>query len=158
MKISFHRRVFEEVSSYDTLMYRLIYVSSARRPFADQELEELLQKSRQNNIASKITGLLLYRDGMFMQILEGSEQSVLTLLAKIKSDSRHHSLKVVIGGQAPRREFSDWSMAFKKLDAETSREVPGYYEFEQLSLISNKFLRHPSKTLGLLLAFKRDVP
>jgi len=135
-------------------MYRVIYVSSETVPFTEAALDEMLQKSRHSNAAADITGLLLYKDGVFMQILEGPKPAVLALLAKIKVDRRHRNVALLLEGETDTREFQEWSMGFKKLDANTSREVPGYKNFDQLALSSNQFLANPSKSLGLLLAFK----
>jgi hypothetical protein len=135
-------------------MYRVIYVSSETAPFTDARLDELLRKSRHANLAAKITGLLLYKDGHFLQILEGPKPAVLALLARIKDDPRHRALSVLLEADTPNREFKEWSMGFKKLDATTSREVPGYKEFDDLGLTLNQFAANPSKSLALLLAFK----
>ena len=122
-------------------MYRLIYVSSETSPFTDERLDELLQQSRRANLASGITGLLLYMDGHFMQILEGSKAAVLALIAKIKSDPRHRDLTVLMEGETPNREFQEWSMGFRTLDA-------------NLALTPAQFLAKPSKSLALLLSLK----
>ncbi len=63
-------------------MFSLTYVSSAVRPFAEDELADLLAVSRQNNARLGITGMLLYKDGNFMQVLEGEEAEVRTLYEK----------------------------------------------------------------------------
>jgi len=132
--------------------YRLIYSSFETDPFKDAQLEELLRKSRRANLASEITGLLLYQDGHFMQLLEGSKPAVLSLFAKIKDDPRHRDVVVLLESETPNRDFQQWSMGFKKVDSNTSREVPAYKDFEHLTL--NQFLVKPLKSLGLLLAFK----
>ena len=56
-------------------MKRLVYVSAATVPFTDAALAQLLNISRKNNVAAGITGMLVYRDGDFLQILEGGEES-----------------------------------------------------------------------------------
>ncbi len=70
-------------------MFRIIYSSSATAPLSEQQLDELLQTSRRNNLAADITGMLLSKDGNFMQILEGPKIAVETLVEKIRNDSRH---------------------------------------------------------------------
>ncbi|MEB0262865.1 MULTISPECIES: BLUF domain-containing protein [unclassified Mucilaginibacter] len=46
------------------------------KPFTTKQLKDLLKESRDNNIRVGITGLLLYNDGAFMQVLEGYEDPV----------------------------------------------------------------------------------
>jgi hypothetical protein len=138
-------------------MYLLVYVSSAVDLFSDKQLVDLLEKSRQNNRALDITGILLYKDGNFMQFLEGPKEAVLALAAKINHDPRHRGLIVLLQKEQPHREFEQWAMAFKTLSAETSFEVPGYSEFLDLPLTSEQFLMNPSRSLQLLLNFRKVV-
>ena len=56
----------------------LIYVSSGVRVLTDAEIFEILTQSRRNNERCGITGLLLYRDGNLMQVLEGPGAAVKT--------------------------------------------------------------------------------
>jgi hypothetical protein len=133
--------------------YRLIYVSSATRLFSEAELENLLTKSRQSNNSVGITGLLLYKDGNFMQCLEGPKDAVETLMDKIRGDPRHRGIIVLLAEYA-QPEFSEWSMGFKKLNPSTAIEVPGYSEFLSLPLTSEQFRLHPSSSVKMLLSFK----
>jgi Sensors of blue-light using FAD len=138
-------------------MYMLVYVSSAVKLFGSEELTELLEKSRKNNSALGITGMLLYKDGNFMQFLEGPKEAVLGLLNKVKDDPRHRGLIVMLQEDHNGREFEQWAMAFKMIDSNTAFEVPGYSEFLDLPLTSDQFLLNPSRTLKLLLSFKKTV-
>ncbi len=138
-------------------MYLLIYISSAVQLFSDQELEHLLEKSRKNNSALGVTGMLLYKGGNFMQLLEGHKETVLALAAKIECDPRHKGVIVLIKEEHPERQFDQWSMGFQKLDAAPSPEVPGYSDFLDLPLTSDQFLSSPSRSLKLLLQFKKNM-
>jgi hypothetical protein len=138
-------------------MYRMVYVSSATELFSDTQLKSLLSKSRQNNTAHGITGMLLYKDGNFMQCLEGPKDLVLSLDAKIKSDPRHRGMLVLLKEENVEPEFSEWAMGFKKIDATIASEFSGYSNFLDLPLTSEAFQSNPSKSLKLLLCFKRDM-
>ena len=67
---------------------RVLYVAAARNPFSREELAALLAKSRANNERDGVTGMLLYRDGLFIQALEGPPGAMRALLARIRADSR----------------------------------------------------------------------
>jgi len=67
----------------------LVYVSSATLPFSGEDLRALLATCRENNAELGVTGMLLYKDGNFMQVLEGDEQAVRGLYARIAADPRH---------------------------------------------------------------------
>ena len=91
-------------------MFQLVYVSSSVKPFSNEELLQLLAKARRNNEKLGISGMLLYKDGDFMQALEGDEAIVRSLSARIATDSRHKGVNTVMQGLCAEREFPDWSM------------------------------------------------
>jgi hypothetical protein len=133
---------------------RVVYASTAAKPFSEQQLETHLKSYRERNGKRGITGMLLYKDGNFMQCLEGPKTVVSALLAKIQSDPRHRDVNVLLCEENVEREFSEWTMGFKKLGRNTAREIPGYSDFFDLSLTSGQFQLNPSKSLQLLLCFR----
>jgi Sensors of blue-light using FAD len=149
--------VRRNTTGYGCGLYTVVYISTEVLRFSNSDLENLLQQSRRDNSVSEITGLLLYKDGNFMQLLEGSETAVVSTLAKIKRDPRHRALVVVMQEETPHREFENWSMAFGNLGSETSPAEPGYSDFLDLPLNSEKFQADPSKAFGFLLAFKKSM-
>jgi hypothetical protein len=135
-------------------MFFSIYVSSAVELFSEKELVDLLEISRKNNHAVGLTGMLLYKDGNFMQFLEGEKSQVKALMVKIEKDPRHTGLITLLEQESDRREFSEWAMGFKKLGPEALAEVPGYSDFMNTSLMSEQFVSNPSQSLKLLLKFR----
>ncbi len=97
-------------------MYELLYMSIAVKEMTDGELAELLEESRRHNSEVGITGMLLYRNREFMQILEGPRHEVVDLYQGIRADERHTSVVTIHEGPIHDRAFSSWSMAYKKLD------------------------------------------
>ena len=57
-------------------MRRIVYLSTATRLMSDVELMDVLRVSRENNARDKVTGLLLYQGGNFIQLLEGDADAV----------------------------------------------------------------------------------
>lgn len=92
--------------------YRLIYASSARRRLAAPELEDILDVARRNNAREDISGMLLYRDGNFIQLLEGAEDAVLKLFETIKADARHGGIVVLDQRAVDARAVAEWSMGY----------------------------------------------
>lgn len=107
-------------------LVQLIYVSTAHHELSDAELDEILAVSVRNNAQRAITGMLLYIDGCFMQVIEGEAQPVIDTLARIMADPRHHSITVLSEADTTEREFSRWSMGFKRLSAKDVDEREGY--------------------------------
>ena len=71
-------------------LVQCIYCSaSAPGAFGRNELPELLEECRTNNAKCDITGILLYHNQSFFQVLEGDRSVVEALFEKVASDSRH---------------------------------------------------------------------
>ncbi|WP_440709938.1 BLUF domain-containing protein [Herbiconiux sp. YIM B11900] len=104
----------------------VVYTSTASSPFSDAELAALLTVSRRNNARSGLTGMLLYRAGRFLQVLEGPEEAVRRLMDRIGSDSGHHSVRVLLDEQVASRQFPEWTMGFPTVAAAQEDRVPGY--------------------------------
>ncbi len=138
-------------------MYSLTYVSSAVNLFSPEDLRALLTQSRNNNERAGITGLLLYKSGNFMQVLEGERDAVLAAKARIAADARHRGILVLLQSEVAQRSFRNWSMAFRDLDAEGARATPGYDEFLNTPLNDERFVRDPSASRRLLLVFKENM-
>lgn len=92
--------------------FRVIYISSSQLLLGQAEIKALLAHSRRNNAAAGISGLMLYHDGGFFQVLEGERAAVEPLFASIREDRRHQNVIVLWQGPVERRLFSDWRMAF----------------------------------------------
>lgn len=103
----------------------VIYNSAAVAPMGDDALAELLQQAQKTNAALNITGMLLYADGSFFQVLEGPADAVDTLIDRITIDPRHERLTVIIREPIARRAFAEWSMSFGQLDRADLRSVEG---------------------------------
>ncbi len=106
-------------------LIHLIYASAASRSLNQRKLPALLKKSRENNAAVDITGLLLYKDGAFFQILEGDRPTVLRVFEKIKKDPRHTNITVLLLESIPQRNFADHRMGFVSVDEDTAA-LPGF--------------------------------
>lgn len=94
----------------DASVYQVLYRSRATCPLNEAQIQHLLEKSRRHNAGQGISGLLLYSDGRFVQALEGPEDAVRTLYAKIQQDARHSQVVTVSEGPGPARRFAEWSM------------------------------------------------
>jgi hypothetical protein len=91
-------------------MFSLTYVSSANRRYSAAELQILADTSSRNNAQKEITGVLLYKGGDFMQLLEGAEEPVRKLYSIIGCDTRHRGLITLLQGSVEQRHFPDWGM------------------------------------------------
>lgn len=74
---------------------QLLYISNSTPELDQRDLDSIIEKSRQNNPARDISGLLIYADGIFIQVLEGNQPQVHQLFEKICDDNRHDSVEIV---------------------------------------------------------------
>ena len=90
-------------------MYRIIYSS---RPFGFDAsiLSGLLIDSRENNEKNNITGSLICRADIYLQMLEGPKKKVLEIFKKIERDDRHLEVDVLSEGSTGERLFPNWAM------------------------------------------------
>lgn len=100
------------------MIFRLIYSSQAAPGLATADLEVMLAESRLRNRARGITGVLVFVDGVFLQILEGEKQAVLDLMGTIALDPRHSDIKVFHEQESDERSFAAWNMAYLSPGAE----------------------------------------
>ena len=99
-------------SRSDTPLRRLIYISSAAGRFGQPQLDEILATSRINNAARGLTGMLLFHDGCFFQVLEGEAESIDRTFATISRDTRHGGVIVLESRAVAERGFPQWSMGY----------------------------------------------
>jgi Sensors of blue-light using FAD len=95
-------------------MFRLIYRSKEREKFSSLELKTLLARARLRNRAVRVTGMLIYKEGDFLQVLEGDDDAVKKTFLRIENDPRHGDLCVMQHAEFVRGRcmFGKWSMGF----------------------------------------------
>ena len=134
-----------------------VYASSAVQLFSPQELRALLETSRRNNVARGVSGMLLYKDGNFLQVLEGREAAVLETAEKIRRDPRHRGIITLMEGFESEYQFPEWSMGFCDFRADDAQSMPGYSAFLESSFDPKALANDPTAAQRLLLSFKRNM-
>ncbi len=107
----------------------LAYTSIASHHMTHEELLTLLSQSRKNNLPTDITGMLLYMEGCFFQVLEGEVDQLERLYEKISKDPRHHDVMKLILEPIETRSFSNWSMGFQHITKEELSSITGLTDF-----------------------------
>ncbi len=138
-------------------IFSLVYVSSASRLLEDVELEAILRVSRRNNQRDEITGMLLYKGGNIMQVLEGPEEKVLALVDTLRHDPRHYGLQILLRNQIAERQFNQWAMAFYKGEPHTREDLEGESDFFENEVAAQAFRTNPAKAYRLLLSFRNNI-
>jgi hypothetical protein len=89
-----------------------IYVSAASQSMGEDELASLLSHARENNGRLGLTGMLLFSEGSFFQVLEGEVETVERLYVRIAADPRHRQVTKVLQEPIAERAFASWTMGF----------------------------------------------
>ena len=104
------------------MLTQLIYTSSASRPLDAEVLGQIRDVSRRNNAEADVTGALLHSGGNFMQVLEGTAESVAATYRRIETDPRHRGHVVLLHDPIGKRQFPDRPMDFYALDRVSDEE------------------------------------
>lgn len=90
-------------------LVQLVYTS---RPFGFDYgiLSSILTTAWQNNTRDDITGALVCRADIYLQLLEGPEGAVQATYAKIRQDDRHVEVTRRVLRPVTQRMFAEWAM------------------------------------------------
>ena len=106
----------------------LIYISTAVQALSDEELKEILVISQENNSRDGLTGMLLYGESTFVQLLEGEAGALNETYERIKADHRHTNLSKLDEGVTELQLFPDWFMGYKVISPDDMSEIKGYVD------------------------------
>lgn len=114
---------------------QLIYISRKSPEITPEEVEVIVKRAQHFNEQVGITGALISVGEYFYQLLEGNDEIISNLMARIQIDKRHVDLKVIYQGNISEREFSKWSMKHVHID---EKDVPSILikiaELEKISM------------------------
>ncbi|MEQ8475662.1 BLUF domain-containing protein [Fulvivirga sp.] len=123
------------------MLSQLVYVSNRKPNCTEAEIEKILASCKKNNPPLNITGILLYSDKKFIQLVEGESKVIMELYDKIKKDGRHANPMMISLNPIKEKSFPSWHMGSKKLPeskvdfkTEITSEDKGVFE----SILSGK--------------------
>jgi CheY-like chemotaxis protein len=97
-------------------MQRIIYSSQRKEGFKISEIIEMLKLAQENNYGNGLSGMLVFGNDRFLQVLEGVNAPLEALYSKIKKDDRHQNLKTIANEEIKAPSFDLWSMLLINLD------------------------------------------
>ncbi|WDE03170.1 BLUF domain-containing protein [Thalassomonas viridans] len=138
-------------------MIHLIYISSATSWPSEQDLTELLEQARARNIRQNITGMLLYGNATYMQVLKGEEKDVHEIYSAIKIDPRNNGVVTLVEEEIAERDFPGWSMGFRNLTACSPEELPGFSDIFHRGFDKEAVIKNDGVAKKLLMNFATNV-
>jgi hypothetical protein len=97
--------------------YAISYVSSVNPNLTEDDIHELLKYTRNRNNDIGITGILLFSDGNFFQVLEGKKSLIKSLLLRIIEDERHNNVMIIFEKEVYQTKFDEYQSDFISLDS-----------------------------------------
>lgn len=92
------------------MLSQLIYTSQAISGLTDACLQDIAVTAARFNSMVGISGLLVFDEGCFLQVLEGDDAAILPLYQHIKQDRRHRNVVKLIHEPIAKRRFAKWGM------------------------------------------------
>jgi hypothetical protein len=137
-------------------MIQLIYISTASNSPRGSELVELLEQARTRNLRKNITGMLLYSNSTYLQVLEGEARDVRELYDAICKDPRNEGHVILRESEIPYRDFPDWSMGFENLESCSPDQLPGFVEVFGGKLDKSIAVNNKTNAIRLLMNFSKQ--
>ncbi|AGA92252.1 putative membrane protein [Thioflavicoccus mobilis 8321] len=137
-------------------MIQMLYISSATEPMSTEDLLGLLRECRENNAAKGITGMLIYGNATFLQVLEGEEEVVDDLFENIRRDPRHSNVEILHRKTIERRQYSDWSMGFKRVSGKELAKIESMRDFDEQNFNQAYLIEHGNIVSSLMDHFRKE--
>ena len=136
-------------------MIQISYISRAAEPMPADKLLALLQQCLANNVRSGVTGMLVYGNETFLQALEGDDQPVDDLVAKISKDPRHTNIQLLHRRPIERRQYSDWTMGFKRISDHELQQIEGLRNFGERDFNFDYLIKHDDVVEALMDHYRK---
>lgn len=137
------------------MLSQLVYVSTRKRNCTAEEIEKILDSCKRNNPPLEITGVLLYSETKFIQLVEGDAKVIMGLYDRIKKDDRHSNPLMISYNPISEKAFPSWHMAKRNItntDLEFRTDITGEDKKIFNAILSGKE-QGGEKVLNLLKKF-----
>jgi hypothetical protein len=153
---------FSDCELMEALVFHMIYTSKESPDYGPLNLKKLLVNARMRNSEACLTGLLIYHEGTFLQVIEGAELAVRKTFARIEKDVRHQDLAILgsVTTFGEVRQFGDWSMGFHDetgsapllkgfLAMKNTHDLTHLDEAQAMNILKYCTTNYPRQTAGL---------
>ncbi|MGB3737169.1 MAG: BLUF domain-containing protein [Ilumatobacter sp.] len=139
-------------------MRRIIYCSQATTDLSPDELVALLETSRRNNERDGLSGMLLYSSQSFLQTLEGASATVERTYDRIRADTRHDNLRLLLDDESAEPLFAEWTMGFEHVDDDAlGDELTGFTPATVYPLVNPDLITNAGVALTLLGLYAKNA-
>lgn len=141
----------------------ILYLSKETDGLSEKAVEGIYLHSKQANKKRNISGFLCYKNGFFLQYIEGTEAAIDEVFTKIQMDPRHTVLINIADNTLESCRFENWSMHFVKKARIDELEVScSLYEQLQMlkgySSVPKKISNMLWQNVGVVSKYHIDLP
>lgn len=90
-------------------MHRIVYVSTGQ-DITDTDLADILEVAQRRNAQEGITGFVMFNGRNFIQLVEGEEAALRSLMAALLRDPRHTGVVTLVDEPIAARCCAEWTM------------------------------------------------
>lgn len=124
-------------------LHRLVYMSTAVGVLRADELDRIYLRAKSANSRAGITGLLLFYEGVFLQVLEGPAAGVMSLAERIRRDRRHSGV-ITLESQPIKARTFEASMQFVAARNLTPGEKQAFSDLRQAASVRSHMIGSPA--------------
>ncbi|SHI76721.1 BLUF domain-containing protein [Aquimarina spongiae] len=128
----------------------ICYISNASEKLTDQDIETLLLDAKVFNNQNNISGILIYSDFTFFQVIEGEYNIIKSLFERIEQDYRHYNILKILEIKSEKKEYHKYNTNFithnkKKANQELLKVIENNQHIFSQKL--HNFIVYQSKSL-----------
>lgn len=124
-------------------LHRLVYMSTAVGVLRADELDRIYLRAKSANSRAGITGLLLFYEGAFLQVLEGPSAGVMSLAERLRRDRRHSGMITLDSQPIEQRAFKE-AMQFVAARNLTAGEKQAFSDLRQAVSVRSHMIGAPA--------------
>ena len=113
-----------------TQLKQIIYASTQLTTYDEDKLLALLVLARDENKKHDVSGMLVFHDGCFLQVIEGPCKAIDQLFSNIKSDDTHTGVICLSDKLIEERDFPDWSMGFRNITVDPPEGFTAFLSYK----------------------------
>jgi Sensors of blue-light using FAD len=135
-------------------VFSIVYASRAGAEFTSRDVRHKLKFFAQSqNSKYGISGMLVYCEGIFVQLIEGTELAVTSLYERIRCDPRHSDVDLLARTVSANRVYGKWTMGFVDGDDELIAHTLLETRFEAIAALRLRAQRENVQTVEFIEAF-----
>ncbi len=135
-------------------LIQLAYVSTSVQYISPEDLSVLVEQFDRWNVENDITGMLVYKDETFLQVIEGTVDAINHLFDKILLDPRHINVYTIYISEIKEREFGNWGMTYLVPQIDELLSIEDACDYIQNGKVDRRLFENDLRSHDLLIHFK----